>query len=176
MAHIQIDKSHKALIKTAISLGDWLLSVEQLSDSDREAVNAVQKALKKLPKINDGTLAMYGFSIEQGSESAGLVRGWDVSLEYFANDPEQQGGLELFSSYIPIPETTDPDVLAQKKQHEAYFHWPMGDVCNLIKPEQAQKWIDEVSQPLHLMEQDVRLRIEIVFGEYYSEVELPGEI
>ena len=173
MAHIQIDKSHKALIKTAISLGDWLLSVEQLSESDREAVRAVQKALKKLPKINDGTLAMYGFSIEQGSESAGLVRGWDVSLEYFADDPEQQGGLELFSSYIPIPETTDPEVLAQKKHHEAYFHWPIGDVCNLIKPEQAQKWIDEVSRPEHIAEEADRLRIEIVYGDVYAEVDVP---
>lgn len=173
MAHIQIDKSHKALIKTAISLGDWLLSVEQLSDSDREAVRDVQKALKKLPKINDRTLAMYGFSIEQGIESAGLVRGWDVSLEYFADDPEQQGGLELFSSYIPIPETTDPDVLAQKKHHEAYFHWPIGDVCNLIKPEQAQKWIDEVSRPAHIAEEADRLRIEIVYGDVYAEVDVP---
>jgi hypothetical protein len=173
MAHIQIDKSHKALIKTAISLGDWLLSVEQLSESDREAVRDVQKALKKLPKINDGTLAMYGFSIEQGSESAGLVRGWDVSLEYFADDPEQQGGLELFSSYIPIPETTDPDVLAKKKHHEAYFHWPIGDVCNLIKPEQAQKWIDEVSRPEHIAEEADRLRIEIVYGDVYAEVDVP---
>ena len=173
MAHIQIDKSHKALIKTAISLGDWLLSVKQLSDSDREAVRDVQKALKKLPKINDRTLAMYGFSIEQGSESAGLVRGWDVSLEYFADDPEQQGGLELFSSYIPIPETTDPDVLAQKKHHEAYFHWPIGDVCNLIKPEQAQKWIDEVSRPAHIADGADRLRIEIVYGDVYAEVDVP---
>ncbi|WP_297811711.1 hypothetical protein [uncultured Methylophaga sp.] len=173
MAHIQIDKSHKALIKAATGLGDWLLSLEQLSDSDRQAVRAVQKALQKLPKINDGTLAMYGFSIEKGSESAGLVRGWDVSLEYFADDPEQQGGLELFSSYIPIPETTDANVLAQKKQHEAYFHWPLGDVCNLIKPEKAHKWIDEVSRPEQTAEGAERLRIEIVYGDVYAEVDVP---
>lgn len=171
MANIQLDKSHKPLLKAAQQLGDWLLSLEQLSDTDRQVVRSVQKTLDKLPKINDGTLAMYGFSIEQGDETESLVRGWDVSLEYFANDPEQQGGLELFSSYIPIPETTDPDVLAEKKQNEAYFHWPLGDVCNLIKPEQAKKWIDEVSHPLKLMPTGAHLRIEIVFGDYYSEVE-----
>lgn len=172
MANIQLDKSHKSLLKAAVQFGDWLLSLEQLSDDDRKAVRAVQKALSKLPKINDGTLAMYGFSIEQGDETQGLVRGWDVSLEYFASDPEQQGGLELFSSYIPIPETTDADVLAEKKQNEVYFHWPLGDVCNLIKPEQARKWIDEIGQPLQLFDERSRLRIEIVFGDYYSEVEL----
>jgi hypothetical protein len=135
MANILVDTSHKPLIKAASRLGDWLLSLDALSVEDKQAVKAVQKALEKLPKLNDGTLAMYGFSLEQGNETAGLVRGWDVSLEYFANDPERQGGLELFSSYIPIPETTDADVLAIKKQNEVYFHWPVGDICNLVKPD-----------------------------------------
>lgn len=172
MANILLDKSHKTLLKAASRLGDWLLSLDALTDGDKQAVRAVQKALEKLPKLNDGTLAMYGFSLEQGDETNGLVRGWDVSLEYFANDAERQGGLELFSSYIPIPETTDPDVLALKKQNEVYFHWPVGDICNLVKPDQAKQWIDDISQPLQYLETGVRLRIEIVFGEYYSEVEL----
>lgn len=173
MANIQLDKSHKPLVKAAQQFGDWLLGLKQLSDDDRKAVHAIQKALSKLPKINDGTLAMYGFSIEQGDETRGLVRGWDVSLEYVANDPEQQGGLELFSSYIPIPETMDADVLAVKKHNEVYFHWPIGDVCNLIKPEQARQWIDDISQPLALAGDAERLRIEIVFADYYSEVDYP---
>lgn len=172
MANIQIDKTHKPLIKAAQSLGDWLLKQNALSDGDREAVKSIQKALDKLPKLNDGTLAMYGFSLEQGDETEGLVRGWDVSLEYFANEAERQGGLELFSSYIPIPETTDPDVLAVKKQNEVYFHWPVGDICNLVKPEQAKQWIDAVADPDSLRQAGQRLRIEIVFGDYYGEVEL----
>lgn len=172
MANILLDKSHKPLIKAASRLGDWLLSLDALSDEDKQAVRAVQKALEKLPKLNDGTLAMYGFSLEQGNDTAGLVRGWDVSLEYFANDAERQGGLELFSSYIPIPETADPDVLATKKQHEVYFHWAVGDVCNLVKAEQAKQWIEAVSDPVSLKQENQRLRIEIVFGDYYSEVEL----
>ncbi len=171
MANIQLDKSHKLLLKAAYSLGDWLLRQDALTDTDREAVKSIQKALEKLPKLNDRTLAMYGFSLEQGDETNGLVRGWDVSLEYFANDTERQGGLELFSSYIPIPETTDADVLALKKQNEVYFHWPVGDICNLVKPEQAKQWIDAVADPDSLRQTGQRLRIEIVFGDYYGEVE-----
>lgn len=172
MANILLDKSHKSLLKAAIRLGDWLLSLDALTDDDKQAVRAVQKALAKLPKLNDGTLAMYGFSLEQGDETNGLVRGWDVSLEYFASDAERQGGLEMFSSYIPIPETTDADVLALKKQNEVYFHWPVGDICNLVKPEQATQWIDAVADPNSLRQRGQRLRIEIVFGGYYGEVEL----
>jgi hypothetical protein len=172
MANILLDKTHKPLLNTASRLGDWLLSLDALSAEDKQAVKAVQLALNKLPKINDGTLAMYGVSLEQGDETEGLVRGWDVSLEYFARDPERQGGLELFSSYIPIPETTDADVLALKKQHEVYFHWPVGDICNLVKPEQAKQWIGEVAEPEKLRQPGQRLRIEIVFGDYYGEVEL----
>jgi hypothetical protein len=172
MANILLDKSHKPLIKAASRLGDWLLSLDALSDDDKQAVRAVQKALDKLPKLNDGTLAMYGFSLEQGDETSGLVRGWDVSLEYFASDAERQGGLELFSSYIPIPESSDPDVLALKKQNETYFHWPVGDVCNLVKPDQAKQWIDAVADPELLRQAGQRLRIEIVFADYYGEVEL----
>jgi hypothetical protein len=173
MANILPDKSHKKLIKSAIDLGDWLLSLEGLSQQDEQAIKAVQKALNKLPKINDGTLAMYGFSLEQGDESAGLVRGWDISLEYFADDPEQQGGLEMFSSYIPIPETTDPDVLTEKKNNELYFHWPVGDICNLIPAAQASQWLEQVSNPAGMAGPDERLRIEIVFADYYSEIEFP---
>jgi hypothetical protein len=172
MANILLDKSHKPLLKAAICLGDWLLSLDTLSEDDKQAVRAVQKALDKLPKLNDGTLAMYGFSLEEGDEINGLVRGWDVSLEYFANDAERQGGLELFSSYIPIPETTAPDVLALKKQNEVYFNWPVGDICNLVKPEQATQWIAAVADPNALRQTGQRLRIEIVFGGYYGEVEL----
>lgn len=172
MANILLDKSHKSLLKAASRLGDWLLSLDALTDDDKQAVRAVQKALGKLPKLNDGTLAMYGFSLEQGDETNGLVRGWDVSLEYFASDAQRQGGLELFSSYIPIPETTAPDVLALKKQNEVYFHWSVGDICNLVKPEQAKQWIEAVAAPELLRQTGQRLRIEIVFGEYYSEVEL----
>jgi hypothetical protein len=172
MANILLDKSHNPLLKAASRLGDWLLSLDALTDDDKQAVRAVQKALEKLPKLNDGTLAMYGFSLEQGDETNGLVRGWDVSLEYFASDSERQGGLELFSSYIPIPETTDADVLALKKQNEVYFHWPVGDICNLVKPEQAKQWTDAVAEPESLRQAGQRLRIEIVFGDYYGEVEL----
>lgn len=172
MANIQLDKSHKILLKAAVSLGDWLVKQDALSDADKAAVKSIQQSLNKLPKVNDGTLAMYGFSLEQGDETAGLVRGWDVSLEYFANDAERQGGLELFSSYIPIPESTEPTVLALKKQNEVYFHWPIGDICNLVKPEQAQQWIEAVAKPELLRQNGQRLRIEIVFGDYYGEVEL----
>lgn len=171
MANILLDKSHKKLIKSAIDLGDWLLSLEGLSNEDEQAIKAVQKSLNKLPKINDGTLAMYGFSLEQDDDTAGLVRGWDISLEYFADDPEQQGGLEMFSSYIPIPETTDPDVLAEKKNNELYFHWPIGDICNLIPSDQASQWLEQVSNPVAMAKTAERLRIEIVLGEYYSEIE-----
>jgi hypothetical protein len=173
MANILLDKSHKKLIQSAIDLGDWLLSLDGLSEQDSQAIKAVQKALNKLPKVNDGTLAMYGFSLEQGNELAGLVRGWDISLEYFANDPEQQGGLEMFSSYIPIPESTDPDVLAEKKNKELYFHWPIGDICNLIPDTQSKQWLQQLASPKALAESAERLRVEIVFADYYGEVELP---
>jgi hypothetical protein len=174
MANMLIDKSHKPLIKAAINLGDWLLTLDRLSDEDRNAIKAVQQSLTKLPKIKDGTLAMYGFSIERGDESQGLVRGWDLSLEYYAADPERQGGLEIFSSYLPIPETIDSTVLAEKKQNEVYFHWPIGDVCNFIKPEQAQQWVDDITRPLQFMEAGDRLRVEIVYQDYYAEIEYPA--
>lgn len=176
MANILLDKSHKVLIQSAIKLGDWLLDLDGLSQQDAEAIQAVQKALNKLPKINDGTLAMYGFSLEQGDENNGLVRGWDVSLEYFADDPERQGGLEMFSSFIVIPESNDPDTLAEKKRHENYFHWPIGDICNLISPNKSQQWQTELANPTLLVLPGDRLRVEIVFGDYYSEIEFPISI
>lgn len=173
MANILLDKTHKALIQSGIGLGSWLLQFAALSEDDKKAVIAIQDTLKKLPKINDGTLAMLGVSIENGDEQQGLVRGWDISVEFFADDPEQQGGLEIFSSYLPIPETTDKEILAIKKQHEVYFHWPIGDVCNLVKQEQAEKWITEVKQPQALLTSGSRLRAEVVYKDFYSEIELP---
>jgi|SRR5690554_1673843 len=174
MTHILLDKNHQPLIAAAIQLGDWLLTLGNLTDADKDAIKAVQTALKKLPEIHDRTMAMYGFSIERGDQNSGLVRGWDLSLEYFANDAERQGGLEVFSSYIPIPETTDTAVLAEKKNREIYFHWPLGDICSFIKAEQAQQWIDEVSRPLQYIEAGDRLRIEIVHQQYYAEIEYPA--
>lgn len=173
MANINLTQTHKPLVNAAIKLGDWLLSFDTLTAEDKAAIASIQKALKKLPKVNDGTLAMYGFSIEKGDETDGLVRGWDLSLEYFSHDPERQGGLELFSSFIPLPETTDPAVLTQKNLNEAYFHWPIGDVCAFIKPEQAQRWIEETSQPLAFWGEGDTLRIEIVYQDYYSDIENP---
>tara|TARA_R110002073_G_scaffold65591_4_gene163849 strand:- start:6743 stop:7279 length:537 start_codon:yes stop_codon:yes gene_type:complete len=173
MPHILLDKTHPPIIQAAINLGDWLLSLENLSEQDKTAIKAVQDALQKLPEIDDDILAMYGFSFERGDADDGLVRGWDISLEYNANDPEQQGGLEIFSSYIPLPDTTDPVVLAEKKQREVYFHWPVGDICSFIKAEQAQQWIDDVSQPLQFIEAGDRLRIEIVYQNFYAEHEYP---
>lgn len=103
MANILLDKSHKKLIQSAIEFGNWLSAQTSLSEDDKKAVQSIQQVLNKLPKINDGTLAMYGFSVERGDDEKGLIRGWDISIEYFAHDPEQQGGLEIFSSYLPIP-------------------------------------------------------------------------
>lgn len=171
MANINLTNEHKPLIKAAIGIGDWLSARPELSDDDVALVKQIQQALTKLPKLNDGTLAMYGFSIERGSEEQGLVRGWDVSLEYFANDAEQQGGLEIFSSYIPLPETTDKAILAQKKQAEVYFHWAVGETCAFISPEQQIQWITEVSNPELLLEKGARLRIELVFGQQYAEID-----
>lgn len=173
MPHILLDKTHPPIIQAAINLGDWLLTLEDLSVQDKTAIKAVQQALKKLPEIDEDILAMYGFSFERGGADNGLVRGWDISLEYNANDPEQQGGLEIFSSYIPLPDTNDPAVLADKKQHEVYFHWPIGDICSFIKAEQAQQWIDDISQPLQFIEAGDRLRIEIVHQQFYAEHEYP---
>ena len=116
MANINLTNEHKPLVTAALALGDWLCTLPEAKDTDIALIKRIQRSLAKLPKLNDGTLAMYGFSIERGNDEAGLVRGWDVSLEYLASDADQQGGLEIFSSYIPIPETTDATVLAEKKQ------------------------------------------------------------
>lgn len=173
MSHILLDKAHPPIIQAAIQLGDWLLSLENLTEQDKTAIKAVQQALQRLPEVEEDILAMYGFSFERGDAENGLVRGWDISLEYNAGDPEQQGGLEIFSSYIPLPDTNDPDVLAEKQQREVYFHWPIGDICSFIKAEQAQQWIEDVSQPLQFIEAGDRLRIEIVYQQFYAEHEYP---
>jgi hypothetical protein len=171
MAKINLTNEHKSLINAATTLGDWLCSLPEVQQSDVELIKTIQQSLTKLPKINDGTLAMYGFSIERGNEESGLVRGWDVSIEYFANEPDQQGGLEIFSSYIPLPETTDKSVLAIKKQAEVYFHWPVGDTCSFITAEQRKQWIDEVCNPDQFLQAGDRLRVELVFGQQYAEIE-----
>lgn len=171
MANILLEKTHKKLIQSAIALGDWLLSLDGLSKDDERAIKSVQTALNKLPKVNDGTLAMYGFSLEQGDEHHGLIRGWDVSLEYFSKDPERQGGLEMFSSYIPIPESDDPAVLHEKSQSEVYFHWPVGDSSKLITPDHSKLWLSQIAEPERLSQGKERLRVEVLFGEYYAEIE-----
>ena len=98
MAHIQLSASHQPILNAAIALGSWLLTLDGLSAPDKAAIENVQSALIALPTLKEDTLAMYGFSIERGDANQGLVRGWDISLEYFAADPEQQSGLEIFSS------------------------------------------------------------------------------
>ena len=173
MAYINLNNEHQTLIQSAIALGDWMKSLPELSAQDCVAIEAVQQALQQLPEIQDHTLAMYGVSLEQGDSTQGLIRGWDVSLEYFSDDPSQQGGLELFSSWLPVPESEDAAVLAEKKQHEVYFHWYIGDVCNFIQPDKAKRWQDEVSNPLALLQANERVRIEIVYQDYYSEVAIP---
>ena len=171
MANINISKQDKTVINAAIKLGDWLLSLPEVEGSAADSIKAIQQALKKLPKINDGTLSMYGVSIERGDENQGLVRGWDMSLEYFANDNDRQGGLELFSSYISIPESTDELILAEKDENEMYFHWPVGDAGPLISQQQQKQWIDDVSQPLQFFRAGDRLRLEVVHQDYYAEIE-----
>ena len=171
MANINILKQDKTVINAAIKLGDWLLSLPEVAGSDADSIKAIQQTLKKLPKINDGTLSMYGVSIERGDENQGLVRGWDVSVEYFANDHERQGGLELFSSYISIPESTDNIFVVEKEKNEVYFHWPIGDAGPMISPQQQKQWIDDVSQPLQFFQAGDRLRLEVVHQEHYAEIE-----
>ena len=171
MANINLTNEHKPILTAALALGDWLCSLPEAKDTDIALIKMIQRSLAKLPKLNDGTLAMYGFSIERGTDEVGLVRGWDVSLEYFASDPDQQGGLEIFSSYIPLPETTDENVLAAKKQAEVYFNWPIGDTCSLILPDQQKRWIDEVTKPEQFLQEGDRLRVELVFGQQYAEID-----
>ncbi|MCX4189000.1 hypothetical protein [Methylophaga sp. OBS3] len=173
MPHIKLTQDHQPLLQTAIALGDWLLALDGLSEQDQQAIKNVQAALQVLPVLSSDTLAMYGFSIERGDSDAGLVRGWDISLEFFADDPEQQGGLEIFSSYIPIPETTDKQLLAEKKRKEVYFHWAVGDVCNYVPEKQAAQWISEVTDPLKYAQPGDRLRVEIVYGQHYAEMAFP---
>ena len=173
MAHIQLSDSHKPILNTAIALGSWLLTLDGLSQQDEAAIQSVQSALLTLPTLKEETLAMYGFSIERGDSNQGLVRGWDISLEYFADDPEQQGGLEIFSSYIPIPETTDKQLLAQKKRNEMYFHWSVDDVCSYVPEKQATQWINEVTDPLQYAQPGDRLRIEVVYQQHYAEHAFP---
>jgi len=171
MANIVIVKQDKLLINAAINLGDWFLSLPEVSAVDAESIQAIQQALKKLPKINDGTLSMYGFSIERGDENEGLVRGWDVSLEYFTDDYERQGGLELFSSYIVMPESTDKIILADKNKNEVYFQWSIGNESTLIGSQQCKQWLDDLALPLQYFQAGDRLRLEIVHQDHYAEID-----
>jgi hypothetical protein len=171
MATINMAAENKPLIKAAIRLANWMASLNDLNESALKNIQAIQQLLTKLPKINDGTLAMFGFSVEHGDMSEGLVRGWDVSIEYFSNDAERQGGVEIFSSYIPIPETNDQQILQQKKNNEVYFHWPVAESASLITPKQQQKWIEDVSHPEQFIQSGDRLRLEIVFQDDYAEIE-----
>ncbi len=171
MANINIAKQDKAVINAAIKLGDWILSLPEVKNKDAESIKAIQQVLKKLPKINNGTLAMYGVSIERGDENQGLVRGWDMSLEYFAEDKDKQGGLELFSSYISIPESTEENVLAEKAENEVYFQWPVGSDGVLVTVQQSKQWCDEVNNPMQFFQTGDRLRLEIVHQDYYAEID-----
>lgn len=171
MANILTTKQDKSLINAAIKLGDWLVNLPEVTQDDIDCIKAVQRALQKLPKMNDGTFAMYGFSIERGDEAQGLVRGWDVSLEYFANDHDRQGGLELFSTYLSIPESTEETVLAAKEKNEAYFHWPVGSEGSINSQQQRTLWIASVENPLQHWQAGDRLRLEIVYQDYYSEID-----
>lgn len=171
MAKIIISKQDNTLINATIKIGDWLLSLPEVGDLNGRKIKAIQQELKKLPIIHNATFSMYGFSIERGDEHEGLVRGWDVSLEYFADDHERQGGLELFSSYISIPESTDEAVLAKKANNEVYFHWPVADAGSIISTEQRQLWIDDVSNPMQFWQPGDRLRIEIVHQDHYAEID-----
>ncbi len=171
MAQINLTDEHTSLVSAAIGLGDWLCELPEMTKTDIALIKSIQRALSHLPTIKDDTLAMYGFSIERGDAEQGLVRGWDVSLEYFANDAEQQGGLEIFSSYIPMPETDNKVVLEQKKNSEVYFNWPIGETCSFISAQHQKQWIDDISEPLQHAKPSDRLRVELVFADQYSEID-----
>jgi hypothetical protein len=173
MAHIQIDPAHRPIIDAAIKMGDWLLTQPQVDDAARQVIEKIQLTLNQLPEVNDNSLVMYGVSVEKTfPDGQGLIRGWDVSLEYFSDDPEMQGGLECFSSYIPVPDSEDPEMLKQKKEQEVYFHWPIGDVCNFITPQKAQTWLNVMQDPQAYFSSEDNLRIELVYANQYVEVDL----
>ena len=172
MSHIKLDPQQQPLIHAAIEMGNWMKQCPETNEQARAAIEAIQQTLQSLPTLPDQTLAMYGFSIERGNAEQGLVRGWDVSIEYFADDSEQQGGLELFSSWLPIPESTAPDVLATKREKEVYFHWAIGDVCCYVNNTKAEQWQQQVQQPFAMLEPGDRLRLEIVYQEFYAEIDV----
>ena len=171
MAKISISKQDRTLIDATIKLGDWLLTLPEVSELNGRKIKEIQQVLKKLPKISDAKFSMYGFSIERGDEQEGLVRGWDVSIEYFADDHDRQGGLELFSSYIVIPESTDKSVLAAKAKNEVYFHWPIGGAGAVISSEQQKLWLSDIKNPTQYCQPGDRLRLEIVHQDHYAEID-----
>lgn len=173
MHSIQLTDAQKPLVTAAIRLGDWLLSLDNLPEQAILAIKQTQTALQLLPQITADTMAMYGVSIEQGDDQQGLIRGWDISLECIEADPNQQAGLEIFSSYLPIPKPVDEQSLAEKKQHEVYFHWPLAAVCSTVEPTQSQRWIEEVTNPLQSAQPGDRLRVEVVYQQSYFEFVFP---
>jgi hypothetical protein len=53
-----------------------------------------------------------------------------------------------------------------------YFHWPIGDVCNLIRPEAASVWLKAMQDPKACFEPEQKLRVELVYADQYVEVDL----
>ncbi|MDH5357023.1 MAG: hypothetical protein OEY48_02890 [Gammaproteobacteria bacterium] len=173
MDNIIISKQEQRIVDAAIKLGNWFLSLPEVGDKEAGIIKAVQASLTMLPAVEDGVLSLYGFSIEKGNSTHGLVRGWDVSLE---NSSETPGLLEIFSSYILIPEPIEQQAIAEKESHEVYMHWNAGEQGQNVAVDAATKWIEEVSKPLQYFDNGDILRLEMVHKNNYAELQLQHPI
>jgi hypothetical protein len=171
MKQILLESQHEDIVNAAIEFGAWLMAECTLDEQAISTIQSIQKTLRELPSIADGTLAMYGLSIEKGTSDEGLIRGWDVAVEYFADDPQQQAGLECFSSYLPMPEPTSDHALALKAKEEVYFNWPVASPCNAFSADDVARWCRELANPLQFYEEGDRLRVELVYGSQYVELD-----
>ena len=169
MTNIIISKQDKPTIDAAIKLGDWFLSLPEVGDNEAKIIKAVQSSLAKLPDVDDEILSLYGFSIEKGDSTSGLVRGWDVSLE---NSTETPGLLEVFSSYILIPEPVEQEAIIEKESHEIYLHWNAGEQHQNKDAKSVTRWIEETSKPLQYFASGDVLRLEMVHNDGYAEIEI----
>jgi hypothetical protein len=125
----------RPLVLAALELGDWILGQEGITEPQRDAVQALQSALFRLPDASPEIAGEYGFNVRYGDDAGSLYRAWGVSLS--------RAGLEIYSVYSPDPRID----LWEEMTHELDF-WLRPGADNQHDGFYFGEWIDEVREPL----------------------------
>jgi hypothetical protein len=135
-----LNKDDLFLIKAAISFGDRLKILPEITSVDIENINNLQAILLQLPKYTPNIDAEYGFGVTSYEmDYEGINRGWYVSL-----DTKRHNLIEIFSIYVIRPDDARDEDLERSSEYNFMFSLDNESFSSL---KSYEGWIEEVRDP-----------------------------